>query len=241
MYHLEGKSLRKCSVCKQPSCLFPVVCRNLQTSHAPLLALYRHVRSVPGVKKITIGSGIRYDLLLDKNGKPADDSSFEYLQELIVHHVSGRLKVAPEHSSGSVLAHVRKPSFELFLQLLRRFTEVCDAERLRLQIVPYFISSLPASGLEEMAELSEELRKLKLSVEQVQDFTPTPMTLASVMYYTGLDPYTMKEIPVPRTPEEKTIQQLFFFLYKKEKRDELRIRLSALKRFDLIKRLGLQR
>jgi radical SAM superfamily enzyme YgiQ (UPF0313 family) len=153
--------------------------------------------------------------------------------------VSGRLKVAPEHTSGKVLNLLRKPSFDLFIHLRNRFTAIGDENGLNQQLIPYFISSLPASELDDMADLSVQIQKLNMKLEQVQDFTPTPMTLASVTYYTGLDPYTLEKIYVPRSIKEKKIQQLFFFLYDKDKRKELKAELIKIKRFDIIKRLGL--
>jgi uncharacterized radical SAM protein YgiQ len=201
--------------------------------------LYKEANAVKGIKKITIGSGVRYDLIIDKNNRPVHSTALEYFAELVAYHVSGRLKVAPEHTSEKVLKLLRKPSFGLYIHLLNRFTALCNDHGLNQQLIPYFISSLPASGLEEMAELSLEVRKLNMNLEQVQDLTPTPMTLASVMFYTGIDPYTKEKIYVPRTIKEKQIQQLFFFLYEMEKRKELKAELVKIKRFDIIQRLGL--
>ncbi len=163
----------------------------------------------------------------------------EYLKELIVHHVSGRLKVAPEHTSPKVLKILRKPSFDRFIHFQERFIAICEEYGLNQQLIPYFISSLPACGLDDMAELSLQARKLHLNLEQVQDFTPTPMTLASVMYYTGFDPYTLEKLYIVHSLKEKKIQQLFFFLYKKEKRLELKAELIRMERFDVVKYLGL--
>ena len=196
-------------------------------------------RKVKGIKKVTVGSGIRYDLILDKKNKPIDSSAIEYFKELVIHNVSGRLKVAPEHTSEKVLKLLRKPSFDLFLHLYNRFKDICQEYGLNQQLIPYFISSLPASGLDDMAELSLQLKKLDIKLEQVQDFTPTPMTLASVMFYTGFDPYANEKICIPRSIEEKKIQQLFFFFYNKEKRTELKAQLSKIKRFDIVKILSL--
>ena len=153
--------------------------------------------------------------------------------------MSGRLKVAPEHTSGKILTLLRKPSFDLFIHLHNRFIAICDENGLNQQLIPYFISSLPASELDDMADLFVQIQKLNMKLEQVQDFTPTPMTLASVTYYTGYDPYTLEKIHVPRSIKEKKIQQLFFFLYDKDKRKELKAELIKIKRFDIIKRLGL--
>ncbi|MBN1396563.1 MAG: YgiQ family radical SAM protein [Bacteroidetes bacterium] len=239
MYEMAGIDLKQCAVCKRPSCLFPALCKNLNADHTPLIALYKEAIKLKGIKKITIGSGIRYDLIIDKNNKPVNSSGLEYFKELVINHVSGRLKVAPEHSSKEVLKFLRKPSFDLFLHLNNRFDEICRENGLRQQLIPYLISSLPASRIDEMAELAVEMQKLGIKLEQVQDFTPTPMTLASVMFYTGFDPYTQKEIPIPRSIKEKKIQQLFFFLDDKDKRKELKSELFKIKRQDIIKKLGL--
>ncbi len=239
MYGMKGINREQCVVCKRPSCIYPHICRNLDTDYSQLIALYREARNIRGIKKITIGSGIRYDLLLDPKNKPVSPSALEYLKELIVHHVSGRLKVAPEHTSPKVLELLRKPSFDVFIHLHKRFSEICEENGLNQQLIPYFISSLPESRLDDMAELSLEARRLHLNLEQVQDFTPTPMTLASVMYYAGFDPYTLKTLSISRSIKEKKIQQLFFFLYKSEKRRELKAELGRMKRFDIIHRIGL--
>jgi uncharacterized radical SAM protein YgiQ len=237
MYEMKGINLKQCEVCKRPSCMVPVLCKNLDTNYVSLLELYKEARKVKGIKKITVGSGIRYDLIIDKHNKPVHPLALEYLKELVVHHVSGRLKVAPEHTSEKVLKLLRKPSFELFIHLHNRFTELCHTHGLHQQLLPYFISSLPASELDDMADLSVQIQKLNMRLEQVQDFTPTPMTLASVTYYTGYDPYTLEKTNVPRSIKEKKIQQLFFFLYDKEKRKVLKAELSHVKRYDIIKRL----
>ena len=239
MYKMEGIDKEQCSNCMRPSCIYPSVCRNLNTDHTALLDVYRESRIVKGVKKITIGSGIRYDLIVDPKNRPISASALEYFKELVTHHVSGRLKVAPEHTSGKVLKLLRKPPFESYRHLHARFTALCEEQGMNQQLIPYFISSLPDCGLDEMAELAIQAAELHLNLEQVQDFTPTPMTLGSVMFHTGFDPYTLKKISVPRTVKEKKMQQLFFFLYKKEKREELKTDLRALKRGDLIKSLNL--
>ncbi len=239
MYMMKGINPKQCTVCKRPSCLYPVLCKNLDTNYTPLIELYKEARKVKGIKNITIGSGIRYDLILDKKNEPVDPSALEYFKELVVHHVSGRLKVAPEHTSEKVLKLLRKPSFDLFIHLYSRFTEICQEHGLNQQLIPYFISSLPASGVDEMAALSIQMQNLNMKLEQVQDFTPTPMTLASVMFYTGFDPYTGEKINTPRSIKEKKMQQLFFFLYDKAKRMELKVELSRIKRFDVIKLLNL--
>ena len=239
MYEMNGENLKQCAVCRRPSCLYPVLCKNLATSYTPLITLYQEARKVKGIKKITVGSGIRYDLIFDKKNKPVDPSAFEYFKELVVHHVSGRLKVAPEHTSEKILKLLRKPSFDLFVHLYNRFTELCQEYGLQQQLIPYFISSLPASELEDMAELSLQMKKLNMKLEQVQDFTPTPLTLSSVMFYTGFDPYSLEKINIPHSIKEKKIQQLFFFLHNKDKRKELKADLLKMKRFDIINLLNL--
>jgi uncharacterized radical SAM protein YgiQ len=239
MYKMEGVNLKQCELCKRPSCMYPVLCKNLDTNYASLIDLYKEARKIKDIKKITVGSGIRYDLIIDKHNKPVHPLALEYFKELVVHHVSGRLKVAPEHTSEKVLKLLRKPSFDLFIHLYNRFTGICQDHGLLQQLLPYFISSLPASDLDDMADLSLQIKKLNIKLEQVQDFTPTPMTLASVMFYTGVDPYTLEKLNVPRSIEEKKIQQLFFFLYDPQKRKELKAELSHIKRYDIIKRLEL--
>lgn len=239
MYEMKGINLKQCEVCKRPSCLYPVLCKNLDTNYASLLELYKEARQMKGIKNITIGSGIRYDLIIDENNKPVHPVALEYFKELVMHHVSGRLKVAPEHTSGKVLKLLRKPSFDLFLHLRNRFTAICDENGLNQQLIPYFISSLPASELDDMADLSVQIQKLNIMLEQVQDFTPTPMTLASVTYYTRFDPYSLEKINTSRSIKEKKIQQLFFFLYDKDKRKELKAELIKIKKYDIIKSLGL--
>jgi uncharacterized radical SAM protein YgiQ len=239
MYGMKGINFKQCAACKRPSCLYPILCKNLDANCTPLIELYKEARKVKGIKKITVGSGIRYDLILDKKNRPVDPSALEYFRELVLHHVSGRLKVAPEHTSEKVLKRLRKPSFDLFVNLYNRFMEICREYGLNQQLIPYFISSLPASGIDDMADISVQMQKLNIKLEQVQDFTPTPMTLASVMFYTGFDPYTLEKINIPRSIKEKKIQQLFFFLYDKEKRKELKVELSRMKRFDIIQLLNL--
>ena len=202
MYGLGGKKRELCAKCRRPSCLHPRPCPNLNRDHRPLIDLYRKVRSVKGVKHAYIGSGIRYDLF--------DDSP--YLREVVLHHTSGRLKVAPEHTEEQVLALMRKPSFTLFEQLNSDFNRICRENGLRYQLIPYFISSHPGCREADMLSLSRKvLGKLHFTLEQVQDLTPTPMTLSSVMFYTGEDPYTHKRVFVARSQEEKRRQKRYFF------------------------------
>ncbi|RPH34422.1 MAG: YgiQ family radical SAM protein [Bacteroidales bacterium] len=213
MYTMKGRDLKKCDACKRPSCIFPNICNNLNTSHENLLSLYRAVRKRDGVKKAFVGSGVRYDLSMNDND--------EYITELIRHHVSGRLKVAPEHTSDEVLRNMRKPPFESFKKFNQKFNEINAKYSLNQQLIPYFISSHPGSKEVDMQNLANETKKLDFKLEQIQDFTPTPMTLASTIYYTGIDPYTKKPLFVARTQEQKLKQRNYFFWYQdKEKRSK---------------------
>ena len=204
MYRMKGKNPGLCDKCSKPSCLFPTVCKNLDNDHAPLLSLYRKVRSLPYIRHAYIGSGIRYDLFDEAHRE-------EYLREVIVHHTSGRLKVAPEHTEERVLKSMRKPSFKLFRRLNTDFLRICDEAGLRYQLIPYFISSHPACRREDMQALAEQMRGLHFHLEQVQDFTPTPMTLSTAIFYTGIDPYTGEQVFTERDPEAKKRQKELFF------------------------------
>jgi len=209
MYGLRGKDETICAQCRRPSCLHPLLCRNLDTNHTRLTALYRKVLAHPKVKRAFVGSGIRYDIFLDENGFRSPDGA-DYFAQLVRHHVSGRLKVAPEHSSEKVLRHIRKPSFKLFETLKSAFDEINTRENLRQQLIPYFISSLPYCEEKDMAALRADLKRLGYShLEQVQDFTPTPMTLDSAIYHSGIDPYTGKPALIARTPAEKLTQRAY--------------------------------
>ncbi|MBO5187854.1 MAG: YgiQ family radical SAM protein [Alistipes sp.] len=209
MYRMQGREEALCARCRRPSCLHPKPCPNLDNNHRPLLALYAKIRGVKGIKKAFIGSGIRYDLF--------DDSP--YLKEVLKHHTSGRLKVAPEHTEEHVLKLMRKPSFTLFEELNADFHTICHQEGLPYQLIPYFISSHPGCMERDMKALSEKvLGKLHFTLEQVQDLTPTPMTLSSVMFYTGLDPYTKRPLFVARNQEEKRRQKSYFFSERPEPR-----------------------
>lgn len=215
MYRMTALDFDKCKICKRPSCIYPGVCPNLNTDHKPLIDLYRKVRTHPAVKKVSIGSGIRYDLFMDeKENLAAQRGHRNYFRELVLHHVSGRLKVAPEHNSTRVLRYMRKPAFTKFEKLKQEFDSICLKNNLPQQIVPYFISSHPGSQQEDMDDLARMTRKMGFRLEQVQDFTPTPGTLATTMFYTGLDPYTMKPVHVVRTQKEKAAQRNAFFWYK---------------------------
>ena len=218
MYRMKGKDESICEKCVRPTCIQPNICKNLDTNHHPLIELYKEVDKIPAVKKATIGSGIRYDLFLtneDPSGKLGYD---EYFEQLMKRHVSGRLKVAPEHSSDEVLRLMRKPSFNLFVKLKKKFDKVNEKHHLNQQLIPYFISSHPACTLTDMAELAVKTKELGYKLEQVQDFTPTPMTLATEIYYSGYDPYSLKPVFVAKTKQEKLDQQRFFFWYKPENR-----------------------
>ncbi len=218
MYRMKGKDESLCEKCVRPTCIQPNICKNLDTNHHPLIELYKEVDKMPQVKKATIGSGIRYDLFLtneDPSGKLGYD---EYFEQLMKRHVSGRLKVAPEHSSDEVLRLMRKPSFNLFIKLKKKFDKVNEKYHLNQQLIPYFISSHPSCTLVDMAELAVKTKELGYRLEQVQDFTPTPMTLATEIYYSGYDPYTLKPVFVAKTKQEKLDQQRFFFWYKPENR-----------------------
>jgi len=239
MFRMRGIDLEICKKCSRPSCIFPKICNNLNSDHKPLIDIYRKVNSLKSIKKAFIGSGIRYDLLLthDKN-KDKKYHYSEYIKQLIKFHVSGRLKVAPEHTSEQVLKIMRKPSFDLFLNFKRIFDGINSRNNLNQQIIPYFISSHPGCKLEDMAELAAETKKLGFKLEQVQDFTPTPMTLASVIYYSGYDPYTLKPVYTAKTKNQKLDQLRFFFWYKKENRQWIRKTLLKLNKEELLKKLS---
>jgi uncharacterized radical SAM protein YgiQ len=234
MYRMAGKDLKICNLCRRPSCIFPAVCSNLNTDHSPMTNLYRKAAAMPGVKKAFIGSGIRYDLVLHRTDEEKINvGNQKYLEEVILNHVSGRLKVAPEHTSDKVLKIMRKPSFGLFFKLKRFFDSVNELKGLKQQLIPYFISSHPGSSTAEMAELAAETKGLDFKLEQVQDFTPTPMTLATVIYYSGYHPYTLEKIGAAKTQAQKLAQRKFFFWYQKEHRNELIAELRKINRPDL--------
>lgn len=238
MYSMQGRNIKACNACKRPSCIHPAICPNLNVDHRPLMDIYRAVDAMPGVKKSFIGSGVRYDLIL-YNQKDSDlqKASSDYAEELISRHVSGRLKVAPEHTSDTVLSVMRKPSFSLFLQFKSLFDSICRRHNLRQQIIPYFISSHPGCTDTDMAELAVKTKQLDFQLEQVQDFTPTPLTLATTCWATGYHPYTMEPIQSARTSDEKQRQRMFFFWYKPEVKRHIEQRLIQMKRPDLIKQL----
>lgn len=238
MYSMGGKDLKLCQRCKRPSCIHPKVCPNLNTDHRPLLDIYHSVDALPGIKKSFIGSGVRYDLLLHQSKDEAvNRSTAEYTRELITRHVSGRLKVAPEHTSDHVLYLMRKPPFEQFYQFKKIFDKLNAELNLRQQIIPYFISSHPGCTEEDMAELAVTTKRLDFHLEQVQDFTPTPMTVATEAWYTGYHPYTLEPVFSAKTPKEKLAQRMFFFWYKPEERRSIINELKRIGRSDLIKKL----
>ncbi|SHE68376.1 uncharacterized radical SAM protein YgiQ [Mariniphaga anaerophila] len=238
MYKMKGIHEEICRKCKRPSCIFPSICKNLDTSHKPMLDLYQKVRQNPKVKKAFVGSGIRYDMILEKTGnKETDQINRQYLREVIKHHVSGRLKVAPEHTSDEVLKFMRKPSFKLFEELNKEFKKINKEEKLDQQLIPYFISSHPGSKSEDMANLAIQTKNMDFRLEQVQDFTPTPMTLATVIYYSGYHPYTMEKVYTARNQNDKREQRKFFFWYKREYRKSIISELKAKGRQDMIDKL----
>lgn len=238
MYTMRGKDEKVCRKCKRPSCIHPKVCPNLNTDHRPLLDIYHSVDALPGIKKSFIGSGVRYDLLQYQSKDPAvNRSTAEYTRELIANHVSGRLKVAPEHTSDTVLQIMRKPSFSQFYDFKRTFDKINKELNLRQQIIPYFISSHPGCTEEDMAELAVITKKLDFHLEQVQDFTPTPMTVATEAWYTGYHPYTLQPVFSAKSQKEKLAQRMFFFWYKPEERRAIINELRKIGRTDLIDKL----
>lgn len=238
MYGMGGIDKKICEKCVKPSCLHPKVCPNLNTDHSQLLDIYKEVNNLPFVKKSFIGSGVRYDLAMAPcKNKEVELINREYLHELIANHVSGRLKVAPEHTSDRVLSIMRKPSFSQFIDFKRIFDKVNSMEGLNQQLIPYFISSHPGCKGEDMAELAVATKKLNFHLEQVQDFTPTPMTLATEIYFTGIHPYTGEKIFTAKTEKEKLNQRMFFFWYKPEAKREIIEELKKLHRPDLVEAL----
>jgi uncharacterized radical SAM protein YgiQ len=219
MYRMKGRDMNICQKCSRPSCIWPSVCNNLNSNHKQLTELYRKVDRMNGIKKSFIGSGVRYDLLFPEWNKGAGKDEGEYLEELVTKHVSGRLKVAPEHTAPHVLSQMRKTSFALFKKLKKRFDNIREKNGLRYELIPYFISSHPGCTDADMKELAVEVKSLGIKPEQVQDFTPTPMTLSTLMYYTGFDPFSGKKVYVARNIEEKKRQKEFFFWYKKRPGD----------------------
>ena len=238
MYQMKGKVQSICDSCVAPSCISPVICHNLDTSHKPMTDLYQAIDKNPKIKKSFIGSGIRYDMLVPEFNKNADPKELDdYTEEVLTKHVSGRLKVAPEHTSDPVLKLMRKPSFSYFHEFKKTFDKINLRKKLNLQLIPYFISNHPESQLEDMANLAAETKDMGFQLEQVQGFTPTPMTVATVIYYSGYHPYTLKKSYVPKSKKEKDEQHRFFFWYKKENRNWIRNTLQKVGRNDLIEKL----
>ena len=238
MYGMHGRNLKACEKCKRPSCVHPAICPNLDTDHSRLIDIYRSVDALPEVKKSFIGSGVRYDLLLHHSkDEKVNESAREYTRELICNHVSGRLKVAPEHTSDSVLYLMRKPSFRLFEEFKRIFDKINREKGLKQQIIPYFISSHPGCHEEDMADLAVRTKRLDFQLEQVQDFTPTPMTVSTETWYSGFDPYTLEPVFSAKAQKDKLAQRQFFFWYKPEERRQIEATLRRIGRPDLIREL----
>ena len=238
MYRMGGRDLSVCEKCMRPSCLHPKPCPNLNNDHAPLLDIYKAVDSLPEVKKSFIGSGVRYDLSMHESGnEQIDRTNRRYNEELITRHVSGRLKVAPEHTIDHVLDIMRKPSFKQFYEFKKIFDRINRTQNLKQQLIPYFISSHPGCHEIDMAELAAETRDLNMHLEQVQDFTPTPMTVATEIYYTGYHPYTGEKVYCATRPEEKQSQRRFFFWYDPAYRADITRALQRLHRPDIIRKL----
>ncbi len=237
MYKMKGKIQSICDRCVAPSCIHPVICSNLDTSHKQMTELYRKVDEHPKVKKAFVGSGIRYDLLVDSYNKNGDESLDEYMEQVVCRHVSGRLKVAPEHSSDATLKVMRKPSFKHFREFKKKYDYYNKKHGLKQPLIPYFISSHPGCEEEDMANLAADTKDLGFKLEQVQDFTPTPMTVATIIYYTGLHPYTLKPVYTAKSKNDKKNQHLFFFWYKRENYHQIKSKLSKLGREDLIEKL----
>ena len=238
MYGMGGNNFELCKKCKRPSCIHPAICPNLNTNHAALLDIYHAVDAIQGIKKSFIGSGVRYDLLLHhSNDECTNRSAVKYTHELITRHVSGRLKVAPEHTSTRILNVMRKPPFKLFEEFKRIFDDINRKEGLNQQLIPYFISSHPGCSEEDMAELAVITKQLDFHLEQVQDFTPTPMTVSTEIWYTGFHPYTLKPLFCAKTKQEKIAQRRFFFWYKPEERANIINELRKMGRNDLIAKL----
>lgn len=238
MYRMKGKVQEICDRCTAPSCIHPVVCHNLDTSHKPLTEIYKKVDAHPEIKKAFVGSGIRYDLLTDSYNKVGDsDDKEEYMEQLVTRHVSGRLKVAPEHTSDDTLKIMRKPSFKHFHAFKKRFDRINKKNNLEQPLIPYFISSHPGCKEADMANLAAETKDMGFKLEQVQGFTPTPMTVATIIYYTGLHPYTLKPVYTAKSKAEKQNQHLFFFWYKAENRKKIKEKLLKIGKSSLIKKL----
>lgn len=238
MYKMKGIDESICEKCVSPSCIHPVVCSNLDTTHKPMTEIYKKVDANPKVKKAFVGSGIRYDLLVnDYNKQLKSGDAEEYMEQVITRHVSGRLKVAPEHTAENTLRVMRKPSFKYFHMFKDAYDRIQKKHGLNQPLIPYFISSHPGCEEADMADLAAETKEMGFKLEQVQDFTPTPMTVATVIYYAGVHPYTLRPTFAPKTKKEKQDQHRFFFWYKKENKQWVKDKLMAANRKDLLDRL----
>ena len=236
MYSLGGKDPEICKKCKRPSCLHPSICKNLNVDHSKLLDIYESVDKNNKIKKAFVGSGVRYDIAMaHTDDKKVEATNQRYLEQLIKNHVSGRLKVAPEHTSDKVLNLMRKPSFSLFKSFKKIFDRINEKYHLNQQLIPYFISSHPGCDLNDMADLAADTKELNFHLEQVQDFTPTPMTLASEIFYSGIHPYTGEKIYTATSDKEKLAQRRLFFWYKPEERKEIEKDLKRINRFDVLR------
>ncbi len=236
MYKMKGRVQELCDRCAAPSCIYPVICGNLNTNHSQLTKIYRRVDDHPKVKRAFVGSGVRYDLITKSYNRKADSSIHDYAVQLITRHVSGRLKVAPEHTSADTLKVMRKPPFDHFKEFKKLFDRINKDYSLNQQLIPYFISSHPGCREEEMADLAVETKELGFKLEHVQDFTPTPMTVATVIYYSGYHPYTLKKYYSAKSMKERRDQHRFFFWYKRENYEWIKSRLTETKKPDLLKR-----
>ncbi|GAB4278331.1 MAG: YgiQ family radical SAM protein [Marinilabiliales bacterium] len=234
MYKMQAVNYDICKKCKRQSCIYPSICNNLNADHSSLNDLLESAKKQKNIKKIFIGSGIRYDLIYNQNNDKYRKSGYEYLKNVIIHHTSGRLKVAPEHSSEKILKLIRKPSFELFEKLVKDFNFITKSNKLKYQIIPYLISNHPDSTVEDMAELIIKLKKLKIYPEQVQSFTPTPMTLSTTMFYTGINPYTKKNVYINNNKIENQLQQKMLLWYKPGNMKEIIKDLKKLKKSNII-------
>ena len=238
MYRMKGKDEDICAKCSSPSCIHPVICSNLDTSHADMTQLYQKIDANPKVKKAFVGSGIRYDLLVDEFNKNNEDGNHDaYIEQVVTRHVSGRLKVAPEHTSDATLRVMRKPSFKHFHTFKEKYDRIQAKNGLKQQLIPYFISSHPGCEEQDMANLAAETKDMGFQLEQVQDFTPTPMTVATVIYYAGVHPYTLKPVYTAKTKDQKQDQHRFFFWYKKENHNWIKNQLQKAQQPELIEKL----
>jgi uncharacterized radical SAM protein YgiQ len=238
MYKMQGKDLSICDRCSAPSCIFPKICKNLDVDHSDLTEIYSLVKSHPKVNHAFVGSGVRYDLLVPKDDAHDKVNGLsEYTEQLIRHHVSGRLKVAPEHTADHVLKIMRKPSFKLFHLFKRQFEKISAKVGKKQQLIPYFISAHPGTEIEDMANLAAETAEMGFQLEQVQGFTPTPMTVATEIYYSGVHPYTGKPVSPNKDERSKDMQNRFFFWHKRENAGPIQTELKKIGRMDLWQRL----